>query len=143
MQTNVCCCALALLMDHSGTGWVQCPALCKAEGGEWPEQPSSDPAGRACVGWAGMGCEQLCAQQGCRAGQAGPPAHLPCCTGPSISLYPSAGDTHTVLSTQLCDQALGGREREEPFHPARLQRVCLPWCPTPALSVLRGRNFIF
>lgn len=33
---------------------------------------------------------------------------------------------------------------EEPFHPADGFRwVCLPWCPTPASLVLRGRNFIF
>lgn len=113
MQTNVCCCALALLMDHSGTGWVQCPALCKAEGGAAaPQLLLGEESGLNIPAlilldvsvWAGMGwAEQLRAQQGCRAGQAGPPAHLPCCPGPSISLchLPSAGDTHTAQQAAL------------------------------------------
>lgn len=69
------------------------------------------------LGWA----EQLCAQQGCRAGQAGPPALLHRAGSLHQPLPPPlCRDTHTLLSKQLCDQALKGK-REEPFHPARLQ----------------------
>lgn len=141
-------------MDHCGTGWVQCPALCKAEGGAAaPQLLLEEESGLSIPAlilldvpvWAGLGrAEQLCARQGCRAGQAGPPAHLVAAqVPPSASATSPLQGTRTLLSKQLCDQALGGREREEPLHPARLQRLCLPWCPTPALSVLRGRNFIF
>lgn len=113
MQTNVYCCALALLTDGSGTGWMQCPGLYRGEGGGAAPRllleeggqgitPTAGPVGRACAGWA----EQLRAQQGCRAGQAGPPAHLPRCTGlaPSISLccLPSGGgDTQCSVSSSL------------------------------------------
>lgn len=103
MQTNVCCCALALLMDHSGTGWVQCPALCKAEGGEWPEQPSSDPAGRACVGWAGMGWDVSSCMPS-RAAEQDRLGHLLTCPAaqvpPSASTISPLQGTHTQCSAR-------------------------------------------
>ena len=90
-------------------------------------------------GWA----EQLCAQQGCRAGQAAAACSpRPGAQGLALAARPVLWrGRYTTLSKHLCDQALG--RREVPFHPARFQSVCLPWCPTPASSLLCGRNFIF
>lgn len=113
MQTNAYCCALALLTNGSGTGWMQRPGLYRGEGGGAAPRlllgesglsitATADPVGCACAGWA----EQLRAQQGCRAGQAGPPAHLPRCTGgwlpPSASAAsPVEGEMHSAQRAAL------------------------------------------
>lgn len=78
--------------------WVQCPALCQGEGGAAaPQLLLGEESGLSItalilLGWP----EQLGAQQGCRAGQAGPGLAPPSALPP-----PLCRDTHTAQQAAL------------------------------------------
>lgn len=135
MQVNIFCCTLVLQTDCSDTGW-DTVSVQRGEGsGEPPQLPlleETSPWCRNCL--RGNGLSSRLQGRAAEPNRLQPPTHLPQCP----VLWRGR---QMMLSTQLCDRALGNGE--EPFLSARFWRVCLPWCPTPASSVLRGRNVIF